>query len=140
MRIVPSLLLLPGILAARPAVPQNGPVPAPLVFLDIAGPDFGAQREFYSRVFHWPIAADGSFTVPMTSSVGGSLRQDPADKRFYIGVEDVAAKLEEIEAAGGTVEQRRFEVPGVAILGLFRDPAGNTMGLVEMENGRAKVP
>jgi hypothetical protein len=34
----------------------------------------------------------------------------------------------------------RFEVPGVVVLGLFKDPDGNPMGLVEMENGKAKVP
>jgi hypothetical protein len=26
------------------------------------------------------------------------------------------------------------------VLGLFKDPAGNSVGLVEMENGKAKVP
>jgi hypothetical protein len=32
-------------------------------------------------------------------------------------------------------------VPGVVILGLFNDPAGNRMGLVEMgADGKAKIP
>jgi hypothetical protein len=31
-------------------------------------------------------------------------------------------------------------VPGRVVLGLFKDPAGNSVGLVEMENGKAKVP
>jgi hypothetical protein len=34
----------------------------------------------------------------------------------------------------------RFEVPGVVVLGLFRDPAGNPMTLVEMHDGRPKIP
>ena len=29
---------------------------------------------------------------------------------------------------------------GVVILGLFHDPAGNRMGLIEMDGDRAKVP
>ncbi len=33
-----------------------------------------------------------------------------------------------------------FEVPGVVIRGLFKDPAGNPMGLVEMLDGPPKVP
>ncbi len=34
----------------------------------------------------------------------------------------------------------RLEVPGVVVLGLFRDPAGSPMGVVEMENGKHSVP
>jgi len=35
---------------------------------------------------------------------------------------------------------RRFEVSGVVVLGLFRDPAGNPMGLVEMDGDSHVVP
>ena len=35
---------------------------------------------------------------------------------------------------------RRFEVPGVVVLGLFKDPAGNPLGLVEMDGDVPKVP
>ena len=38
------------------------------------------------------------------------------------------------------IDRPRFEVPGDVILGLFKDPAGNRVGLVEMENGKAKMP
>jgi hypothetical protein len=31
-------------------------------------------------------------------------------------------------------------VRGRVILGMFKDPAGNSIGLVEMENGQANVP
>jgi hypothetical protein len=34
----------------------------------------------------------------------------------------------------------RFAAPGVVILGLFTDPAGNRMGLVEIADGRAVIP
>ena len=57
-----------------------------------------------------------------------------------MGVDDVTVKLSEIEALGGSVDQPRFEVPGVVVLGLFRDPAGNPMGLVEMDGEVHKVP
>jgi predicted enzyme related to lactoylglutathione lyase len=43
-------------------------------------------------------------------------------------------------AHGGAVVYPRFEVPGVVVLGLFSDPAGNRMGLVEMADGKALVP
>jgi len=34
----------------------------------------------------------------------------------------------------------RTEVPGVVVVALFTDPAGNRMGLVEMDGGKPKVP
>jgi len=55
-------------------------------------------------------------------------------------VDDVNAMLAEIESNGGSIDVPRFEVPGVVVLGLFKDPAGNPMGLVEMQDGKPKVP
>lgn len=113
---------------------------APIVFFDIAGPDSNALQKFYADVFGWKIAASGSFTTKVESPLPATIRKDPADKRIYIGVEDVAAKLKEIKANGGTPEGGRFEVKGVVVLGLFSDPAGNHMGLVEMKDGKRKIP
>ena len=118
----------------------------PIVFFDIAGPDSKVLGEFYSDLFSWDIAQDGNFSTTVASptvappTLMGTIRQDPAEKVFYIGVEDIAAKLAEIEKKGGEIDQSRFEIPGVVILGLFKDPAGNRVGLVEIENGVAKIP
>ncbi len=114
--------------------------PAPIVFFDIAGPDAPALQTFYREVFHWDISGGGELTIPVTSPLPGLIRPDPTEKRIYIGVEDVAATLVQIEDRGGTIDAPRFEVPGVVVLGLFTDPAGNRMALVEMEEGRPKVP
>ena len=116
------------------------PSPAPIVFFDIAGPQSQQLIYFYSEIFGWSISQDGLFTAPVTVPLSSAIRKDPAEKRAYIGVADVTETLNRIEAKGGSVDARRFEVPGVVVLGLFRDPAGNPMGLVEMENGVAKVP
>jgi predicted enzyme related to lactoylglutathione lyase len=115
-------------------------MPAPIVFIDIAGPDLARQAEFYAAVFGWTISGDGHFDAPAVSPLPGMLRTDPAEKVIYLGVENVAATLEQVVAHGGAVVAPRFEVPGVVVLGLFTDPAGNRMGLVEMEGGRRKIP
>ena len=74
-------------------------------------------------------------------SLFGTLRTDPAAKVIYIGVPDVAATLKEIAASGGKIVAPRFEVKGVVVLGLFDDPAGNTMGLVELTaDGKTRIP
>ena len=112
----------------------------PIVFFDIAGPDDAVLREFYARVFDWQSDAGGQLSVPIMSPIDTAIRKDPAEKRLYVGVSDVNAALADIEAAGGSVDVPRFEVPGVVVLGLFRDPAGNPMGLVEMDGDQPVVP
>lgn len=119
---------------------------APIVFFDIAGPDDVELTAFYSAIFDWDIAPGGGLSTPIASPTAtpptlmGTIRKDPAEKVIYIGVNDIAATLDAIVAKGGTIDQPRFEVPGTVVLGLFKDPAGNRVGLVEMDNGNAKVP
>jgi predicted enzyme related to lactoylglutathione lyase len=119
---------------------QTPPSPSPIVFLDIAGPKAVELQAFYADLFGWRSRPDGQMTIPVTSPIPATFRQDPAEKRIYIGVENITVKLEQIKARGGTIDAPRFEVKGVAVLGLFKDPAGNPMGLVELENGKAKIP
>ncbi len=112
----------------------------PIIFIDIAGPDDEELANFYLSVFGWGVDNDGKFTVSASSEIEGAIRKDPAEKRIYLGVPDVTACLSLVEKAGGQVDAPRFEVPGVVVLGLFKDPAGNPMGLVEMDGDRVKVP
>ena len=111
----------------------------PIVFLDIAGPDATSLRSFYSSVFGWE-TEKAQFTVSIAAPLGATIRDDPAEKRLYLGVDDVTAKLLEVEAHGGSIDAPRIEVPGVVVLGLFGDPAGNPMGLVEMKDGEPVIP
>ena len=112
----------------------------PIVFIDIAGPDDKVLGEFYSSVFEWELDKAGKFAIPIATPINGAIRKDAKEKRIYIGVADVAASLSLIRRSGGTIDAPRFEVPGVVVLGLFRDPAGNPMGLVEMEGDRPRIP
>jgi predicted enzyme related to lactoylglutathione lyase len=114
--------------------------PAPIVFFDLAGLKVDELKAFYADLFGWKGDATGQFTIPVTSPLPSAFRKDPTDKRIYIGVENVAKKVEEIKSKGGSIDAPRFEVKGVAILALFKDPAGNPMGLVEIQNGKPKIP
>jgi len=130
------LLLLP--MAAQAADTKEVPMTqAPIVFFDIAGPDQDKQRAFYSGVFGWTVDPSGAIKG---AGLDGTLRKDPADKIIYLGVPDVSAALKQVAAEGGTVIMPRFEVKGVVVIGLFKDPAGNSMGLVEMKDGKPIVP
>lgn len=112
----------------------------PIVFFDIAGPDDATLKAFYSSIFGWKFDQTGQFSAPVITPISGAIRKDPKEKRIYLGVPDIAATLTLIEQSGGAIDAPRFEVPGVVILGLFRDPAGNPMGLVEMAGDSPRVP
>jgi hypothetical protein len=121
--------------------------PAPIVFFDIAAPALASQAAFYKAVFGWEADAAGGLTVPVTSPLPGNLRVEPAsqgpttERVLYVGVPDINATLAKITANGGSVLFGRMVAPGVVILALFTDPAGNRMGLVELgPDGRPIVP
>ena len=104
-------------------------MPAPIVFFDIAGPDAAKLNSFYSKSFGWHIDANNAID---TGALKGTLRQDPTEKIIYIGVADINASLKQIVDEGGTMDTPRTVVPNVVTFALFKDPAGNRMGLVEL--------
>ncbi len=103
--------------------------PAPIVFFDIAGPDAAKLKEFYAENFGWGIDGTNGITTP---SLKGTLRQDPPETLTYLGVPDIDAALKKIVASGGSVVMPRMVIPKVVTFALFKDPAGNRMGLVEI--------
>lgn len=119
------LVLAIAVLSSLPALAQTG---APIVFFDIAGPDAAKLKEFYSGNFGWGIDAASGIKTPQ---LNGTLRQDPPATVLYIGVPDINAALAKIGASGGTTVVPRMVVPNVVTFALFKDPAGNVLGLVE---------
>jgi predicted enzyme related to lactoylglutathione lyase len=121
---------------------------APIVFFDIAGPDLEKQAAFYRGVFEWDIGPDPHFPdqasaiqpIAVISPLPGTLRKEPPEKMIYLGVSDITATFAKIEAYGGAAASPRMEIPGVVVLGLFTDPAGNRMGLIEMDGDKRRIP
>ena len=109
----------------------------PIVFLDFAAPDADALGEFYSAVFGWSPDAQGKFEVPVTGPLHCAYRADPAEKRVYVGVPDVAATLAAIEQAGGSVDTPRFEVPGVVVRAVRWRGTGGPAGAGALSRGPA---
>jgi predicted enzyme related to lactoylglutathione lyase len=138
-----ALLTAPAHAQQSQTAQQGGTMtPAPIVFFDIAGPADAKLAGFYKTVFGWETGPTGNLSVPIAGPpLNGTFRTDPTEKVIYIGVSDVTATLAQVIANGGKAHAPRFEVPGVVVLGLFFDPAGNRMGLVEMgADGKAKIP
>ena len=74
---------------------------SPIVYFEIAGPDGASLRSFFKNVFEWEI--DGSSTISSRSTGGlrGGIREDPADKVIYMGVDDIDEVLASVKANGG---------------------------------------
>lgn len=142
--MIRSSLLAAALLLAAPATAQQtqgGNVSAPIVFFDIAGPDLPGQKAFYDAVLDIKTDAMGQFSSPVVgASIPALLRTDPKETVVYFGVESIDATMEKVVANGGKIDAPRFTVPGVVILGLFFDPAGNRVGLVEIRDGVPIVP
>ena len=104
----------------------------PVVFFEIAGPDGRRLRDFYGAAFGWTFDTGRipGYGYVEGAGMNGGIRQDPPDKVLYIQVPDLDAALARVTAAGGQTVLPPTEVPGIIALALFKDPAGNLLGLV----------
>ena len=102
---------------------------APIVFFDIAGPDAAKLKEFYAGNFGWDIDAAGAIKTP---KLDGTLRQDPPEKIIYIGVDNIDDAMKKVTESGGEIVTPKIPIPA-GVFVLFKDPAGNRMGLVQLK-------
>jgi predicted enzyme related to lactoylglutathione lyase len=136
LALVLCTLLTPALATAQ-APASTG---APVVYFSLFGPDGSALQKFYRSVFDWKVADNGDVATTVVPPLTGTIAQGAAEVIIYVGVANITETLQKVVANGGTIRYPRFEVPGRVVLGIFKDPAGNSVGLVEMENGKAKVP
>lgn len=97
------------------------------------GPDLPATGRFFGDLFGWASldSMPGYRMFDAGVSVGGVFQgHTPSTTSIvYIYVADVAAKLQEIEGAGGKRMGEPMAMPGVTF-GYFSDPSGTPMGLI----------
>jgi predicted enzyme related to lactoylglutathione lyase len=109
------------------------------MWFEVLGTDGGRLRKFYGDLFGWTfdVVPQGDYGVAKTGDtrgiMGGIGSTYPSMKTwvtFYTETTDITASLAQAQALGGRVVMPRTELPG-AIIGLFEDPEGHTLGLVE---------
>jgi predicted enzyme related to lactoylglutathione lyase len=95
-------------------------------------------HSFYGEVFEWKIDANNPMNYGMVASggrdgidggIGGSMGPT-SQVLVYVNVPNINAALDRINASGGRTIMPRTDV-GPVIMGIFQDPEGNTLGLVE---------
>ena len=117
----------------------------PVVHFEVVGRDGAALQSFYAQAFGWNIDANnpmGYGIVPREGNlspegigIGGGIAQAPdgypGHLTFYVEVPDVEAALANIESLGGTRMMGPDEVMEGLVVGMFNDPEGHTVGLVQ---------
>ena len=63
-------------------------------------------------------------------------RSPAVSRRPRVGLPATIARIVKTIPFDRAIHAPRYAVPGVVVLGLFYDPAGNRVGLVEMKNGK----
>ncbi len=113
-----------------------------IVHWELMGPDGDKLAAFYGDLFGWKLAPTPGFdaynmTDAEETGIGGAIGQGnenmPQYQTIYVQVDSVDEHLAKAEGAGGTTVVPRTEVPGTVTFGLFTDPAGNLVGVVEEE-------
>jgi predicted enzyme related to lactoylglutathione lyase len=114
----------------------------PVVHFEINSAGAPELVRFYGDAFGWKIQSEGpDYAHIDTDGVcagsgapginGGIGTADAGDDfvTFYVQVPDVQEALDQVVALGGSVDMPATEA-GRVVLAIFRDPAGNRIGLV----------
>jgi predicted enzyme related to lactoylglutathione lyase len=113
-----------------------------IVHWELMGPDGDKLAAFYGDLFGWNLTPSPGFDAyhmtdeeetGISGAVGQGNKNMPQYQTIYVQVDSVDEHLAKAEGAGGTAVVPRTVIPGMVTFGLFTDPAGNLVGLVEAE-------
>jgi len=103
--------------------------------VEIPGPDLGKMKDFYGSLFGWQFTEMGPEYLLFSDGDGGG-GIDPAlpvgdgGVVLVLAVEDIDAKLAEIQAAGGEALTPKTEISADhGYCAYFRDACGNKMAV-----------
>lgn len=130
-----------GIAKSDPNQPQpehKEPTEGAIVWFEVVGPEGKQLREFYHEVFGWQTeTTEGDYAmvdpqggVGIGAGIGAPHPGVPSYTSVYIQTRDLAAKLQQIEAAGGKTVVPPQDM-GTVQFAMFTDPEGCLMGIVK---------
>jgi predicted enzyme related to lactoylglutathione lyase len=113
------------------------------MWFEVLGKDGSRLQQFYGGLFGWtfdviqPINYGVAKTGDSRGIMGGVGQAFPGTRpwvTFYIETQDVTASLDRASSLGGKIVTPRTVMPDVT-LGVFEDPEGHVIGLVEARAG-----
>jgi uncharacterized protein len=117
----------------------------PVVHFEITGKDGEKLQSYYSELFGWDIDANNEMKYGTISregntnadgvGIGGGIATGPegygGHVTFYVEVPNVEETLAKAESQGGTRMMGPDEVMEGLVIGLFNDPEGHTIGVMQ---------
>ena len=112
-------------------------MPNPILHFEIIGKDPIALQKFYTDNFGWklspPVAEMGNYSVMdgEDKGIGGGIGGGDPRVTVYIGVDDPQAYMNKVVKAGARMLMPVTQIMEGVTIGMFEDPAGNTIGLLK---------
>ncbi len=112
------------------------------VHVEFPATNSAQSAEFYSGLFGWEMhhmpefdyytfasgeGQGGGFNK--VGSTEGGFEVAPGQVLVYVNTDDIDGDLAKAEQLGGSVVSPKQEIPGIGWYAVFRDPAGNQVGL-----------
>jgi uncharacterized protein len=116
----------------------------PVVHFEVVGKDGEKLQKYYADLFGWNIDANNPMkygmvaregnTAPDGTGIGGGIGVGPdgyeGHVTFYVAVPDVEESLTKAESLGGERVMGPEKIMDMVELGLFKDPEGHVIGVV----------
>jgi uncharacterized protein len=117
----------------------------PVIHFEIIGQDAPKLRSFYAGVFGWNVAAPipdyemqyslvdpvPGFARGIMGGIGKAPEGYDGHVTFYVCVDDIESVFAKVEEHGGSRMTGPDRVPNGPVIGLFNDPEGHTIGVVD---------
>lgn len=120
----------------------------PVMWFEVMGTKGAELQQFYQRLFGWQINANnptkyGVVETGTERGIPGGVGQTYGDRSrpwvtVYVESPDITATLAEAVRLGGKELVPRKELPET-VFGLFEDPEGNVIGLVEASPAKVQA-
>ena len=122
---------------------------APVVHWEINSKNAGELQRFYSKLFGWNIDSNNPMSYGLVMpggkrGIGGGIGQNdpsqpaPPPVTFYMEVSDLEETLNQAIGMGGSIVVPPTEIPNMVTFALFKDPEGNTLGIVKAQEPQPK--
>lgn len=126
----------------------------PVIHFEIIGRDAPKLRSFYADVFGWNVAAPipdcemqyslvdpvPGFARGIMGGIGKAPEGYDGHVTFYVHVDDVESVFAKVEEHGGSRMKGPDRVPNGPVIGLFSDPEGHTIGVVDPGDDMGGAP
>jgi hypothetical protein len=117
----------------------------PVVHFEVVGRDGEKLQSYYADLFDWDVNAENEMKYGLVDraansnaegiGLGGGIGQGPdgyeGHVTFYVEVPSVEQALSKAESLGGSRVMGPETIMGRMVLGQFKDPEGNVIGLIE---------